>query len=361
MTIDELPDYHPSQQGFLDGNVIGQSASNQGYAHWSPGYVDGSYHFPVASELGTRPTLSSPDVPVGVPDADDPIYGESAAINTLVPGFRGAHPLPPVGASTQSSDTADGDVIPPAGPAETRTERGDATTVPDSTTLDIAAPKERPTPSFTIDFLEDGDIESAQRVSQLINDPRNRRAFVSPYPTVDEDPECKHIFDEVKKPNQKIALMRDRDKNIIGTAELVAHPDRADMITLYRGVLDPELQNQRLGPTFIETLLDECFKPGIFKDADDNDRTFEVVEIHVILNKGNHPKDFSNVTRRQFSHAYRLMRNLSDFIDETAYYPPYIKEILDDGSVVYLPVAVFTSNRNNFEAYKKRRADGDID
>lgn len=226
---------------------------------------------------------------------------------------------------------------------------------------DLGAPKERPAQSFTIDFLEDGDVESARRVSQLVNDPRNRSAFVSPYPTVEEDPECEAIFKEVNKPDKKLALFRDAEGVIRGHAQLSLHPDRADMVSWYLGVLDPEIQDQNIGPIFIHELANATFNAEWPPDRTGNPRNIQLIEIHVILNENNHPTNFSNVTRKKFPAAYRLMRKLSDFVDETAYYPPHIRTVLADGRVVYLPVAVFTILQENFDAFKKRKADGDLD
>lgn len=287
-------------------------------------------------------------IPTGVPDIDDPIYGERAAIGAIVPDLRGAQQL-----LSSVSDT-------PGGPTDTFDGGADYDNVLPEASADVDAPKERPAPAFTIDFLKDGDVEAARRVSQFINDPRNRKAFVSPYPTVEEDPNCEAIFREVKKPNTKIALFRDSDGIIRGHAQLSLHPDRADMVTWYLGVLDPDIQDQKIGPIFIQALADATFAAEWPADRDGNPRSINLIEMHVILNEKNHPKDFSNVTREQFPHAYRLLRKLSDFVDETAYYPPYIKTVLEDGRVIRLPVAVFTILFENYDAYRKLKAKGDL-
>lgn len=335
MTIDELPADHPSNQDGIPGDT-------------------------------NPPQLEGLDgIPTGVPDIDDPVYGERAAIQTLLPGLRGhRRPLSPASATagyprdTNSGDTYDDGAIhrvaPPSDPDQI---------LPYARIDDLLPqePQERSSPAFTIDFLTDGDIDAARAVSRIINDPRNKKAFVSPYPSIEEDPKCEAIFREVRKPDKKVALFRDSAGNVKGHAQLSLHPDRADMVSWYLGVLDPDIQDQNVGPTFIQALTDATFEAEWPPDRAGNSRNIQLIEIHVILNDKNHPKDFSNVTRKQFPPAYRLMRKLSDFVDETAYYPPHIKTVLEDDSIVYLPVAVFTIRHENYAAFKSRKADGDID
>lgn len=206
-----------------------------------------------------------------------------------------------------------------------------------------------------IDFLEDGDIETAQAVVNIINAPENRAAFVSPYRSVNEDPNCDDIFEEVRKPDKKIAVARDQNGRVVGTAQLSYHPNRAHLVTWYLGSLSPDVQGKGLGKQFIVKLAEKTFDTPVIKDGHETD--VQLILMEVILNEGNKQSDYSEATRKQFPPMYRLLNDLDRLVQEGTVLRPHILNIDGTG---YLSVAEFSIWRHDFAAYTESMSDEDI-
>jgi len=224
---------------------------------------------------------------------------------------------------------------------------------PSQDTLDPQTPEKLPpTQIARVSFLEDGDTDTAKQILDILHDPKNRSAYVSPYTHYKEDPECEDIFNKVKNQDYKIAAAFDQDNRVVGTITLHYDPDRAHVVTWYLGGVASDLQGQGLGPTLYEEVAALTFDTPRYDGAET-----QLILGKVILKSENYHRQYSEATRKEFPGIYRMLMDLK-FVEHIGTQKPSIATVNGDG---YLPVALFQIGREDFAAYlesKERPDDG---
>lgn len=222
---------------------------------------------------------------------------------------------------------------------------------------DLQEDAEHSVSSIRVEFLDPDNFDEDAALAAIEIVHAYPQAYVSPHKHPDdEERDGEERFSDIRRkvenPDYKVAIARDQDNEVIGTAMLHYDPDRSHIVHWYLVGLSPEVAGQGLGISFLDSLAEATFNAPRYDGAEP-----QLIEIKVILNEGNYNTRYSLETAREFPPMFRVCKK-ADFIEDIGLIKRAIRKVDDDqeeGKPKYIPGAYFMIGIDSYIEYSREK------